>query len=198
MTLDILREALLGIEAEWVRLGAPIVSRLRPGLSGDQLDDLGERYAWDIPPELRVWWGWHDGTNQVGHPWLQSIGPASLWFLPAERALKDTELEREIRPDHPEDPGWRRSWLTIMNFDATRLYVDCSTPAHGVRTWLPIGLVHKEWDNADVPVAQSLTQAARMWLWLLQQNYYAVDANGFLNTVDTNPIPSWIESIGIA
>jgi hypothetical protein len=40
-------------------------------------------------------------------------------------------------------------------------------------------------------------QAALMWWWLLK-NDYAVDSNGWLNRVDSNPIPEWILHTEIA
>jgi hypothetical protein len=85
-----------------------------------------------------------------------------------------------------------------MNQDAQRLYIDCEPPRWELRTVRPLGLVVHEWSDSDVPVARSLTQAALTWCWLLQHDYYAVDSNGWLNRVETNPVPEWILHTRIA
>jgi hypothetical protein len=189
---DPLREALAGMEHEWRRLGAPIVPRLRPGLSDEQLDDLGRRFGWNLPLEVRVLWGWHDGTDQIDHPWKQSIGPGAFSFLSAEDALQETEQQRKWAPDEPpEEPGWRRRWLLIMNEGPQRLYVDTDVPDAGPESWHPLGYVPHDWAHAYIQVARSLTQAASLWWWILQNDYYAVDSEGFF--VQTDKLkPLWM------
>jgi hypothetical protein len=190
MARDVLREALDAIEGQWVRLGAPIASHLRPGLAGQELDELAAACGWALPPELRTWWGWHDGTDSASS--LLDIGPGGFWFFSAERAFRETQEERQIAPDDADNPGWRHSWLKFMPRDASRLYADCAHFRFSTPGYLPIGLVPKEWDGADVPVARSLTQVALMWLWLLEHDHYAVDDSGVLNEVESNPVPQWI------
>jgi hypothetical protein len=51
------------LEAQWVRLGAPIAERLRPGLSAVQLNDIEASLGFDLPHELRELWAWHDGSD---------------------------------------------------------------------------------------------------------------------------------------
>jgi hypothetical protein len=99
--LDPLRQALADMEVEWRRLGAPIVPRLRPGLSDGQIDDLGARYGWAFPDEERVLWEWHDGSDPMGFPQHQAIGPGGLRFLSSEEALQGTLRQREMAPHHP-------------------------------------------------------------------------------------------------
>jgi hypothetical protein len=53
------------LEAQWVRFGAPIAERLRPGLSAVQLNDIEASLSFGLPHELRELWAWHDGSEIV-------------------------------------------------------------------------------------------------------------------------------------
>ncbi len=62
------RAALERIEAVWLRMGAPIVDALRPGLADEQIDQILRPTGLLLPVEVRELFRWHDGTHntQIG------------------------------------------------------------------------------------------------------------------------------------
>jgi len=81
--------------------------------------------------------------------------------------------------------------------DAQRLYMD--TTRNGFRNGsTPIGLVGKEPEDGDVHRAGSLLQAASLWLWLLERDYYRVGPGDDLRPVDWGALPLWLRLSGLA
>jgi hypothetical protein len=161
---------------QWQRLGAPIASYLRPGLSARDIDALAEAHGLTIPPELRVWWAWHDGAARPAEVPLYSasIGPGSLTFLGLRESLDAAASNRSI---HAKSEGlgdlyWRDAWLPILICDATRVYVDC--PRVTPEGYSPLRVVVWEWAGYSVDRAPSLTAAVHMWAQLLEDDHYRI------------------------
>jgi hypothetical protein len=75
--------------------GAPVVPRLQPRASSMAVAALESEFGWSLPEELRLWWGWHNGTDVKPHERAAkaSIGPL-FELLGAEEALKVTRESR--------------------------------------------------------------------------------------------------------
>jgi cell wall assembly regulator SMI1 len=59
----LLTEAMLeALAARWREQGAAIADDLRPGLAEAEMQAAAEPFGLALPAEVRVWWGWHDGT----------------------------------------------------------------------------------------------------------------------------------------
>lgn len=194
MNTDRLRELLDRLEGHWVRQGAPVVERLRPGLSDAEIRELAAGLPFEIPPELRCWWGWHDGAAALpGDGWSyqdRSIGIASYAFLPLADAVKEYRRNREIHPtaEVPEDVPkdlpehvleelrqlyWHESWLPVVTRDASRVYADCAAvTAEGA---VPVGIVHQDWENFLKVRAPSFTDAVAVWVHGLDEGVYRWD-----------------------
>lgn len=189
---DLLAETLIEIEAQWRRLGAPIVEALRPGLDEDTLDSVAARFGWSLPQELRVWFRWHDGADPT---MPRSIGPGGYELLTLEEALEKTEDNRA----HFADAAplvWPREWLVFMTQGPQRLYMDTSRSA--LRASTPIGLVPWMPEDMDVHRAGSLLQAASLWLWLLERDHYRVEDGGDLFVDKWAELPLWLRLSGLA
>lgn len=184
----VLRTLLEDLLAQWVRLGAPVVRALRPGLTDAELDAVSSELDLELPNELRELWSWHDGCDRGGNG---NIGPGGYQFLSSSDAIEAYRLNRRIHGedpgDLPSDPYWRRSWVPFMTQDAQRLYIDCDRTTT-TRT-SPVRLVSWEWENFDVDIAPSLASAVSMWIWLLESDYYAWDPAGFITPVAWGQIP---------
>jgi hypothetical protein len=191
----LLVDQLEGLRAQWVRLGAPIERLLRPGLEEAEMDSMAAAHNLRLPPELRIWWNWHDGTAD-GPDEERSIGPGSYVFLSLAEALEAYEQNRQIHHPEPDmgDMFWHDSWLPFMNQQAQRLYVDCDRLSQIGDS--PIRLVSWEWEDFDVDRANSLGHAVSMWTWLLSSDFYRW--NGELWECDFVAIPAFVRVTGMA
>lgn len=130
-----------------------------------------------LPPELRVWWGWHNGAAGQppgGVPYSRTIGPGWWEFL----SLEDSTAARSWRlgmnwrtyPGHPADwqRDWADPWLPVVTMDDQCLFVDCSavTPAGHV----PV----LDWRSDDVftPSAVSFSQLIDLWVFVLEADLF--------------------------
>jgi cell wall assembly regulator SMI1 len=185
----VLHEGLLdALKAQWIRLGAPIVDGLRPGLSAEQLDDVAARLDLELPQELRILWTWHDGA--APHPVHRAIGPGGFEFLTSDEVVAARDLNLQIHPaEDAPFPGmfWRRTWIPFMNQAAQRLYVDAARETCSQAS--PVRLVCWDWEDFDVDVASSLGAAVSMWTWLLESDYYCRMESGGIEPVDVDKIP---------
>lgn len=184
-----------GLKAEWARLEAPIEHLLRPGLAEDEMDEMAAAHNLRLPPELRIWWNWHNGAAE-GSDQERSIGPGGYVFLSLAETLKAYEENRQIHQPDPDmvDTFWRDSWVPFMNQDAQRLYVDCERLGEFGDS--PIRLVSWEWDTFETDRAMSLGHAVSMWTWLLASDFYRWD--GQLWECDYQAIPAFLRSSGMA
>jgi hypothetical protein len=183
--LQLLEDRLGELEDRWRRQGAPIADRLAAGISEDALAALSAAHGLTIPLELKVWWGWHNGVSRSEPASYDddTIGPGYWRFLSAEESFREYEFNRKVHPEPvPDDKDevdfglyWRRSWLPFMVQESSRLYMDCARVAEGGLT--PLRIVNHTWENYDVDCAGSLMQAAALWVWALEQNYYWWDTS---------------------
>lgn len=166
------------LEQQWRRLGAPIASNLRAGLSARDIDRLAAPSGLTIPPELRIWWAWHDGAAPAAGAPRDSatIGPGRLTFLGLQESLDAAAWNRSVhaKSDDMGSVYWRDTWLPILIRDATRVYVDCSeaTPLG----YSPLRVVVWEWAQFNVVRAPSLTAAVHLWAQLLEDDHYRIAA----------------------
>jgi cell wall assembly regulator SMI1 len=162
------------LEAQWVRLGAPIAERLRPGLTSVELDAIQQSLGFPLPHELRELWAWHDGSEVV-MPHCE-IGPGGYTFLTAAQTVEQYQFNREAHPEaeaeeDAPDMYWHDGWLPFMMQDAQRVYVDCLR-RDPVRDPSPVRLVSWEWEGYDIDRAPSLAAAISFWTWLLASDFY--------------------------
>lgn len=73
MTL-LTEQALDGWLARWRAQDMPYVDAWQPGLSADEIAAHGVA----LPPELKTWWGWRNGTTNIEHDGRSG----SVWMTP--------------------------------------------------------------------------------------------------------------------
>lgn len=171
----LLEQKLTRLEAAWVRQGAPIVDFLAPGLSEDELDQWERETGMRLPPELRVWWAWHDGAADqppAGVPYSRTIGPGCWEFLSLENATaaRSWRLGMNWRT-YPQDPDdwqgdWADPWLPVVTMDDQCLFVDCATVTPGGH--VPV----MDWRSDDVftACAVSVSQLIDFWVFALEED----------------------------
>lgn len=177
------------LNAQWVRLGAPIARALRPGLSEQQLDAVAERLGVSLPRELRELWAWHDGADPDSY---RDIGPGGYEFLSTEEVVEAHGMNRAIHAESPApdvlpEMFWHESWIPFMTQDAQRLYVDAARETTTGSS--PVRLVTWEWEDFTVDRAPSLAAAVSMWTWLLESGYYRWSGDSYGEPVDYSQIP---------
>jgi hypothetical protein len=146
----------------WVEQDAPILRKLRPGLSDSDIDEIVEPLGITPSHEARVWWGWHDGatTRRPGRN-DRAIGRISLRYIPlteaVEFARRSQEIARKITPGQTGLPAdarywWEPSWLPITPESRGPIVLDC-----GVRSGQPSPI--RRIDHADLVLTHPRTIA---------------------------------------
>ncbi len=169
---------LLGrLESSLLTQDAPVVSRLNPGLSDSEIDELSAQIGLHLPDEARLWWKWHDGASPLSDdPYggnACTVGPQRrIWTLAETITARADELElaKEVEPDDP-DYWWNPSWLP---FTTAPTAVDCTPDDDGccaVRNTDPM------WDPNDrgPQVAASIGELVELWIYALDNRIWRWD-----------------------
>lgn len=172
-------ELLEELEGHWRRQQAPVLERLLPGLTDEEMDESTRPIGLRLPAEARVWWGWHDGATPVSPPALRELGPAKAFMQLREaiayyRMMRDVALETvsEATAGEPErglaDPDyyWHPSWFPIT-VPTWTIACDCSVPDNAPT---PIRSVSHAGDPEGFmePKAQSLGELVSLWVRALE------------------------------
>lgn len=126
----------------WREAGIPLESAWRNGLDELALGALEEDIGLVLAPEVRLWWSWHDGTDEqpraggLARPFV--AGPIQMF--PSAEAVAFTREHREIMQSvyvrggtDPTDHWFNdRRWLAIGRFPhGAALCVDLCADAKG-------------------------------------------------------------------
>jgi cell wall assembly regulator SMI1 len=161
------RELLDGLEARWKARGVPLLERLAPGLTDEEIDATMAPLGLRLPAEAREWWRWHDGVpaTAINYTYERHLGPR-LQYLPLAEAV---ERYRRRRAEVAEDPSvddptywWHPLWFPVVRSDSGEdLAVDCGV---GEGEPSPVRLV--DWWREDFmnPLACSLGAAIAEWV----------------------------------
>ena len=131
------------LEQCWRTQQAPLVSRLRPGLTDSQIDELTAEIGLRLPEEARTWYRWHDGTDPVEYTHQRWIGPGHSLISLAD-SVEQTRKQRDTLAHDgflPPEEWWAPSWFALTPSNGS-LVCDCSV-APGEVT--PIRIVR--WDD---------------------------------------------------
>jgi cell wall assembly regulator SMI1 len=168
-------DQLLELERLLTEQKAPIVARFRPPASADEIAAVESFFGRQLPTELKLWWGWHNGTDVKPHERAAkaSIGPL-FDFLNSAEALKATQDSRAIAEEtDPDDPEtwWGRTWLAIGSSGAVACDVD-------VRPDAPVPVLDVDYHKTSSPgdvVAESLGQMVGWWIEAIDSGAWRYD-----------------------
>jgi cell wall assembly regulator SMI1 len=168
------------LAARWEEQRAPVLTKLRPGLSGDAIDRASAACGLTLPTEARTWWGWHDGTNTTTATYAIGL---DLLYLPLEKALAVYKrqlnvTQRVANGDDslaPEDV-WPENWLPLsVKGNGAMMVCDCGVP-DGAPT--PIRHVdHEFFNEARHPVARSFGTVVSWWIDALDRGAWTYNAD---------------------
>jgi cell wall assembly regulator SMI1 len=179
LTVPLLEE----LKRRWQRQRAPLLARLRPGLSSDAMDALTEPLGLHVPSEARTWWGWHDGAVSDGRSDSQVMGGQNYRFISLHEAVTEclenrqgakvavagTALEAEVM--------WSRRWLPIVGTNAHGglLVVDGTDPnAHATPVYYSEPAEPAAPD--DMPDTPTLGQVVQWWIEAMDDGAFVYDA----------------------
>jgi hypothetical protein len=153
---------------------APILRRLRPGLSDDEIDALTDGLGLTVSDEARLWWRWHDG---IAEPSGLDGSFGSDWFpLSLADAVAETRRQREfanhLTPDGHRSGGWELDWLALCaTASFYRLAVDCQPQVSASR----VAYVDP---GVEAVFQPSLGALVGLWLRAWQDGYYFIVDSG--------------------
>jgi hypothetical protein len=119
------------LELCWVKQGAAVAARLRPGLTWGEMDELTRPVGIALPDEARLWWSWHDGADpQRNTDIAANLGPGRAFRPLAKAVARCRELRASYGVDGGlgEGRGWGLAWLPIDTWVAPTVF-DCSGPS---------------------------------------------------------------------
>lgn len=156
------------------QIGSPIATRLRPGLTRSDIEEVGTENKMILPDEVVAIWEWHNGTEGAE----TDSGSAAVEFTPHGRFCSLTssiESSRQrvalISNGNPYSDLHDRQFITLIGFQHPRI-IEC-TPGAPPLTFLS--------DPAspltDFPV---LTIAERIgwWSWAIREGAWTISADG--------------------
>jgi hypothetical protein len=185
------------VQAAWTRMGAPIAGLLAPGLSPEEIDAVAATEGILVPPELKHWWGWRNGTHpEATHREKRSTG-TDFDLLSLDEALA---LRRELlslfasspAPEELPEWQWRPHWLPFAGVWNSALYVDTQSGSSAT----PIRRLDSTWADIHKVRAFTLTEVAEAWLEVLSRGwaYWVPDTQGW----DMRPdIPLYLRTSGL-
>lgn len=165
------------LEGFWAEQDAPILERLRPGLSPDQIAGLVAPLELALPEEAVIWFQWHDWADLItdvrpGTHFGNAFRPMSL-----ARAIEECETYGELAEDSARyassvaEHFWWPTWFPLGRKGNAPLVVDCA----GQRA-TPIWIVDWEDEEFYLSRARSLTEVVRRWVELYEMGAYKYDA----------------------
>lgn len=175
-------QLLTRLEAQWHELHLPLVSRLAPGLSHREIDELTAPIGLRLPTEALVWFGWHNGTlpttdDMDVERWF-GLGRA---FVPLQEAISDYEVRLSIAETACEDfdvaPScyWNRSWFPVVGGEIA-LACDCSV-ARGAPTPIRAMDFHTmKPEEFAVVRAPSFGEMVERWIAAYEEGLWTYDA----------------------
>ncbi|MBF0689391.1 MAG: hypothetical protein IR158_16700 [Cellulomonas sp.] len=125
-------DALHGWAARLVSLGAIVVTRLRPGLTWVEAQDLAHEHGYDLTEEVAALWTWRDGVGaRPGRP-AAHLAPGQD-FASLDESLRHSgdylrASQAEERAGTAVGTPWQPHWVVAVHGHAMPLVLDGSRP----------------------------------------------------------------------
>jgi cell wall assembly regulator SMI1 len=165
------------LDAAWQRFGFPVAETLAAGASPAEIRLALAPVSSSPCVEAVDWFSWHNGRRDAAA--VAPLPPSMYMLLSLEQALKQrserledaAELARSSGElNRPAEFYWRPTWLPIGgSLGPNVLAIDLAADA------VKAPVLNIDWQDHETlrPVAESLTDAARLWVDVLDADYYA-------------------------
>jgi cell wall assembly regulator SMI1 len=184
MPHQLTKEDLANLERAMREAGAPVVGEFRPGASSERLDDAAEEIGLPLPPQLRLWWEWHDGVAVGESGAVEPLYPQGPQMLSLREALETYRSYREaakrsadpaLAPpwDHP-DHLFRPFWVPILSASHAAIFVcDASDGAT-----CPVLCIDPQYEEVAAPQTASLGELVTWIRQAYEAGVWWRDADG--------------------
>jgi len=162
------------LDTFFIEQGAPTAQALRPGLSQAELDAAEVELGFLLPQEVRDWYGWHNGMEEVFEGVEGSVRLPNLKLLTSMRdAVEDRQGFLHLPPEVQQT--YRPTWLPITQRDVVTLVVDCAGAAADRQAPAPVSVIDyaDEWEQR----MPSITAMVQLWTTLIDEGYWRYDHN---------------------
>lgn len=177
MTAVEVTQALVGFEARLRDLGVPVVDRLRPGLSREQVERISAEFRVHLSEDAAALWMWHDGDRATYEDdWgVPSLTPFKV-FCGLHSALeRSARMHRltwsdTVDTSEPWGPEWdahfRTQYVILLDAGNHPLTMDCTNPQAADS---PTGIYASD---EGLGATISLTERIRWWHWALDNGHW--------------------------
>lgn len=194
MTAVEVTQALMGFEERLRGLGMPVVDRLRPGLTREQVGQISAELGVRLSQDAAALWMWHDGDrlNEYDDLGVPSLTPFTV-FCGLRSSLRRSAMLHELTWDQDAfgDPTLGVSLYLNSMFDrqyvimfhtTTPVVMDCRYPDAPDS---PTGIY-----ASDGGIGGTIALAERIgwWHWALDNGYWIPTPDGAWD-VDLNRAP---------
>lgn len=138
-----------------------IVSRLKPGLSRQQIREISKDFSYTLPEEIYELYQWHNGIDDSGDKggwnyFISTVGGV-FGYLPLEEALKKSQNLLNLKLSSKEDirrqyePNWLLIFDQASDVNAAGVVVVIENQKTYVRSYDPedwfYGIIHSSLTN---------------------------------------------------
>ena len=177
MTAVEVTQALVGFEDRLRGLGVPVVDRLRPGLSREQVEQISAEFGVQLSEDAAALWMWHDGDREDfrDDPPVPSLTPFKV-FCGLRSALERSAFMHKVtwtdafedpQPWGPEwDAHFRTQYVILLEAGANPLTMDCTDPTAPDS---PTGIYAAD---EGLGATISLTERISWWRWAIDNGHW--------------------------
>jgi cell wall assembly regulator SMI1 len=185
--IPVLGPALLGaLEDRWRSHRIPLIERLQPGVSAEEIDEVTSRIGVRLPVEARQWWQRHNGVaaRDIRYSRERIFAGPGFEYLPLAEAVERYRSLRRLAVEAAHDQvsnglteaeWWNPAWFPITVAANGRVIAcDCS-----VSEGLPTPIRSIKWgqdESWQEPRAASFGQVVCWWLEAFDAGAYGYDA----------------------
>ena len=174
---------LVGFEECLRGLGMPVVDRLRPGLTREQVDQVAAEFGVRLSQDAAAWWMWHDGDRlNYEDDWgVPSLTPFRV-FCGLRSSLQRAAELHELTWDQEAFDDLVRSGSQAVDFMFDRQYVIL------LHREQPLVMDCRDPDAVDSPtglytyegIGRTITLAERIdwWHWALDNGFWIPTSDG--------------------
>jgi len=167
--------ALDGWAARLVRLGAVVVTRLRPGLTPDEADEVAARHGYLLTDEVAALWTWRDGVGARPGRAPAHLAPGQEFASLDESLRRSREYleasRAEARAGATPTVPWQPHWVVAVHGHALPLVLDGASPG-------PDSFRHDPQSNPLVVAHSTLPQRIARWHDMLDTGTWRIGRDG--------------------
>lgn len=183
------------LERAWERYDAPVLERLRPGLSDSEIDELMLPTELTLPIELRLWWGWHDSAlpSEPDFDEGRQFAPGGWLHVPLYQAVAlhdhHVGMYQDLVATGSTDLaslGWRPGLFPFTQRVSQPNHVIAAETLVGARDSASVVVTSEMGIERDV-TADSVDEVLRIWVETLESGRYVLENGAWWSSDRSRP-----------